>query len=118
MGSTGNPRAACPEGGRDFVVARLLGVRCGPAGPHILQTVPADVLKPTHARCFKKRPTWGPWVAQSAEHLTSAQVVILRFVGSSPTSGSLLSVQSPLLILSPPLSAPPLLALSLSLKNK
>ena len=30
----------------------------------------------------------GAWVAQSVEHLTSAQVVISRFVGSSPLIGS------------------------------
>ena len=45
-------------------------------------------------------------------HLTSVQVMISRSVGSSPTSGSLLSAQSLLRILCPPLCAPPLLALS------
>ena len=52
--------------------------------------------------------------------LNSPQVTILWFMGSSPTSGSLLSVWSPLWILSPSLSVPPLLelSLSLSLKNK
>ena len=34
------------------------------------------------------------WVAQSAERPTSAQVMISRLVGSSPTSGSVLTAQS------------------------
>ena len=36
----------------------------------------------------------GTWVARSVEHLTSAQVTISRFVSSSPTWGSLLSVSA------------------------
>ena len=65
----------------------------------------------------------GAWVAQSAGCPTSAQVMISQFVGSSPTSCSVLRVQS----LEPAsdsvsssLSVPPLLVLclSLSLKNK
>ena len=36
----------------------------------------------------------GAWVAQSAECLTSAQVMISWFVGLSPTSGSVLTAQS------------------------
>ena len=71
------------------------------------------------------------WVAQSVKLPTLAQVMISQFVGSSPTSGSLLTAQSlePLSdSVSPSLSAPPLLtvflalplspSLSLSLKNK
>ena len=54
----------------------------------------------------------GVWVAQPVERLTSAQVVISRFMSLSPTSSS---AQSPLQILCPSLSAPPLLTLSLSL---
>ena len=55
-------------------------------------------------------------VALSVERLTSAQVLISRFVSSSPASGSLLSAQSRLQILClPPLL---MLSLSLSLKNK
>ena len=51
--------------------------------------------------------------------LVSAQVTISRFKGSSPASGSALTVWSLLGILSPspPLSAPPLLALSVTLKK-
>ena len=37
----------------------------------------------------------GAWVAQSVERPTSAQVMILRSVGSSPASGSVLTAQSP-----------------------
>ena len=36
----------------------------------------------------------GAWVAQSVEHPTSAQVMISRFVSSSPMSGSVLTAQS------------------------
>ena len=60
----------------------------------------------------------GAWVAQSVKHLTLAQVMISRFVGSSPTSGSVLTAQSlePALdSVSPSLSAPPRLSLCLSL---
>ena len=64
---------------------------------------------------------WGAWVAQSVKCPTSAQVLISRFVGSSPTLGSVLTVQSlePACdSVSPSLSAPPLLELCLSFKNK
>ena len=71
----------------------------------------------------------GAAVAQSVKHLTSAQVMILWFVGLSPTSGSLLgsllsawSLELALDSVSPVFSAPRLLmrarSLSLSLKNK
>ena len=62
----------------------------------------------------------GAWVAQSVELPTSAQVMISQLVGLSPDSCSVLTVQSLLgtLSLSPCLSAPPLLALSLSQKKK
>ena len=36
----------------------------------------------------------GAWVAQSVKRLTSAQVMILRSVSSSPASGSVLTAQS------------------------
>ena len=58
-------------------------------------------------------------MAQLVERPASAQV-ISRLVGSSPASGSVLMAQSlePASdSVSPSLSAPPLLALSLSLKN-
>ena len=61
-------------------------------------------------------------VAQLVKRLTSAQVIISQFVSLSPEPGSRLSSQSLLQTLCPPLSAPPLLFLSLSLslllKNK
>ena len=61
----------------------------------------------------------GAWVAQSVKRLTSAQVMISRFVGSSSMAGSMLtsqSLESNSDSVSPSLSAPPPLALSL--KNK
>ena len=64
-------------------------------------------------------------MARSVKCLTSAQILISRFVSLSPTLGSLLSAQSLLQILCPPsLSAPPRLegahvhSLSLSLSQK
>ena len=36
----------------------------------------------------------GAWVAQSVKRPTSAQVMISRFMGSSPASGSVLTAQS------------------------
>ena len=63
----------------------------------------------------------GAWVAQSVEHPASARVVISQFVGSSPTSGSVLTAQSlePASdSVSPSLSAPPQLMLCLSLLQK
>ena len=36
----------------------------------------------------------GAWVAQSVKCLTSAQIMISRFVGSSPMWGSVLTAQS------------------------
>ena len=59
--------------------------------------------------------------AQSVERLTSAQVMISWFMGSSPASGSALTARSlePASdSVSPSLSTPPLLTLCLSLKNK
>ena len=62
----------------------------------------------------------GAWAAQSVECLTTAQVVILRFVRLSPTSGSVPAAPSPEPAsdsVSPSLSAPPLLVLCLCLLN-
>ena len=64
----------------------------------------------------------GTWVVQSVKRLPLAQVVILQFMGSSLTLGSVLTAES----LEPdsesvsPLYAPPLLTLCLflSLENK
>ena len=63
----------------------------------------------------------GCWVTQSAECPTSAQVMISRFVGSSPALGSVLTARSlePALdSASPSLSAPPPLVLGLSVSQK
>ena len=62
----------------------------------------------------------GAWVAQSIKRLTSAQVMISQFVSSSPASGSVLTAQSLEPVsdsVSPSLSAPPLLMLSLCLSK-
>ena len=62
-------------------------------------------------------PGWLSWF----KHLTSTQVMISRFVSSSPTSGSVLTVQTlePASdSVSPSLSAPPLLMLCLCLSLK
>ena len=62
----------------------------------------------------------GAWVAQSVERPISAQVMISRFVGSSPTLDSGLTARSlePTSdSVSPSLSAPPLLTLCLSLSK-
>ena len=72
-------------------------------------------LKTTTAR--------GTWVAQSIEHPTSTQVMILQFVGSSPASSVLTaqSLESASDSVSPSLSAPsttPPAYLSLSTINK
>ena len=61
---------------------------------------------------------WGARVAQSVEHPTSAQVMISQLVSSSPTSGFLLSAQSPLQSLCSPLSLCASPAHTVSLKNK
>ena len=65
----------------------------------------------------------GAWVAQLVKHPTLAQLMISRFVSLRPASGSVLTPQNlePASdSVSPSLSAPPLLmlSLSLSLKNK
>ena len=68
---------------------------------------------------FKKNRS--AWVAQLVKHPTSAWVMISQSRGSSPTSGSVLTAQSlePALdSVSPSLSAPPLLVLSLSQSQK
>ena len=59
-------------------------------------------------------------MAQSVERPTSAQVMISRFVGSSPVSGSVLTARSlePASdSVSPSLSAPPPLTLCVSLSR-
>ena len=63
----------------------------------------------------------GAWVAQSVGHPTSAQVMISRYMSSSPMSGSVLTAQSLEPVsdsVSPSLSAPPPFMLCLSLSQK
>ena len=70
---------------------------------------------------FRNFNSWVAWVAQSVKRLTSAQVMILWFVSSSPTLGSVLTAQSlePASdSVTPSLSAPPPLVLFLSKINK
>ena len=71
------------------------------------------------ARCSKVKPR-GAWVAQSVKHPTSVQIVISRFVSSSPMLGSVLTAQSGEPAsdsVSPSLSVPSLLAHSLSINK-
>ena len=73
--------------------------------------------------CIKTVWDRGAWVVQSVKRPTLAQVMISWFLSSSPMSGSVLTAQKlePASDSVPPsLSAPPPLALSLtlSLKNK
>ena len=96
--------------------------------PHQLFNLFVEVTKAMafqeYCHCFFfKKPVkgWGAWVAQSVECLTSAQVMISRFVGLGPTSSSELtaqSLESASDSVSFSLSAPPLLALSLSVSQK
>ena len=62
----------------------------------------------------------GPWVAQSVKRLMSAQVMISRFVGSSPALASVLTALSLLRILGLSLFLCPSSthSLSLSLRSK
>ena len=63
----------------------------------------------------------GAWLAQSVKRPTSAQVMISRFVGSSPASGSVLTarrLEPASDSVSPSLSAPSLLMLYVSKINK
>ena len=73
------------------------------------------------SRWFKMGQPWGAWVAQSVGRPTSTQVMISRFMSSSPASGSVLTLGAWGLLrnLCLPLSAPPhWCSLSLFLKNK
>ena len=72
---------------------------------------------------YQKEKSRGAWVAQLVERLTSAQVMILQSVSSSPVSGSVLTAQTlePASdSVSPSFSAPSplMLCLSLSLCQK
>ena len=72
-------------------------------------------------RCPKTEDPGGTWVAQSVGRLTSAQVMMSRFVGSGPPSGSVLtapSLEPASDSVFPSFSAPPLLVLCPSLSQK
>ena len=85
---------------------------------HLYLGKASSLLSFGHLKCEKDR---GGWVAQLAERLTLAEVTISgisEFMSLCPASGLLLSTQSLLQILCPPLSAPPSLVLFLSKINK
>ena len=88
----------------------------------VLDKFPIGFSGPHLVLCWHiKRVQRGAWVAQSVKRPTSAQVMISQLVGSSPTLGSVLTPQSLEPVsdsVSPSLSAPPPLVLSLCLKNK
>ena len=84
------------------------------AGPCWLEAEDRSLQRPSI-----KSTGWGP---QSVKRSTSAQVMILRFISSSPESSSVLTAQSPepasdSLSASPPLSLSLFLSLSLSKIN-
>ena len=104
---------------------------CNSRGPY--SHIPIYINKATHmpsivylddmvlygkGRYIVKHWPMGLMEAEKSQNLGAwaAQVIISKFVSSSPTSFSLLSAQSSLQILSPSLSAPP--PLVQSLKNK
>ena len=80
------------------------------------------IIRPCASNLGIKKQQWGAWVAQSVKRLTSAQVTISPFVGSSPALGPVLTVESlePALdSVSPSLSNPSLTrALSLSVSQR
>ena len=90
--------------------------------PHQVNINPHTKIPFTSVPITEYNMSRGVWVVQSVKGLTSAQVMILLFMSSSPTLGSVLTVQSlePLLILCLPLSLcpSPAHALSLSLSQK
>ena len=106
---------------------RSLGHRASPAVPIYTATVASrhvgylqvnvitkrvrDLFIENYTEQNWKRKLRGAWVAQSVKHPTSAQVMILWFMSSSPASGSVLTARSldpalesvtPRLSLSPP----------------
>ena len=69
---------------------------------------------------LRKRVFGGAWVAQSVKRPTSAQIMISRFVSSSPASGSVVTTQNLAPALdsaSPSLSDPSPLTLCISLSK-
>ena len=82
----------------------------------LLKILESESVGKSPENLLLKIPNTGAWVAQSVEHPTSAQVMISWLVSLSPTLGSVLTAQSlePAFdSVSPSLSAPPVLSLSL-----
>ena len=75
---------------RPLVGAGAAGLR-RPGGPYTCPSSNAQrIYAPRFLSSCRKRQnaqSGGPWVAQSVNRLTSAQVVISQFMGSSPPSG-------------------------------
>ena len=88
-----------------------------------IQTLYQDIRIFIH-QSLEENNAWGAWAAQPVKGLTSVRVMISRSVSSvssSPVSGSVLIAQGlePASdSVSPSLSAPPLLAICLSLSLK
>ena len=61
--------------------------------PGIGEQWPAGLAAKDGCHIFKRLKR-GAWVAQSVEHPTSAEVMILQFVSSSPAWGSVLAARS------------------------
>ena len=57
----------------------------------MFKTVPSSIVY--NDERLEITEMWGAWVAQLIEHLTSAQVMISRFVSLSPISGSAVSTE-------------------------
>ena len=120
----GNPsrRQDPAERGQAEVMLRVWRQRL-PHPPHCHSQPTAQVREgsPRARAVVIKNAVQGARAAQSAQRPTSAQVMISRFVSSSPASGSVLTARSlePASdSVSPSLSPSPAHALSLSLKNK
>ena len=61
-------------------------------GPHLSQE--GLVNASWEKGLINRRQAWDAWVAQSVERLTSAQVMISRFMSLSPASGFVLTARS------------------------
>ena len=84
-------------GGESLEDGKGGGERGTPGDPRFCQpsslspSLPPSSLPSCNIKNFFR---WGSWVAQSVKGLTSARVMILQFVSSSPVSGSALTAQS------------------------
>uniref|UniRef100_A0A673SX22 Large ribosomal subunit protein uL15/eL18 domain-containing protein n=1 Tax=Suricata suricatta TaxID=37032 RepID=A0A673SX22_SURSU len=105
-------------------LSRMIGKRTLPGREEKTAMVAGTITDEVRVPQVPKLKVWadfgcrGAWVAQSCKRPTSARVMISRFLGSSPASGSVLTAKSLEPVsdsVSPSLSAPPLLTLCLSL---